>query len=110
MSKGRYCRTDHKEFVCQLTRIERRIKQCQRQQAPHRDPSEMASDPQVHYHIGQSEKIFDKFGQYLRNHAGDPAMKVNTIVVTSSIILKCCLGLSPSIGRTYSSSPWIRNH
>ncbi|KAG1881540.1 hypothetical protein C8R48DRAFT_587375 [Suillus tomentosus] len=73
--KGRYRRTDRRVFVRQLTQIERRIKQRQRPQTIHTDPSDIASDPKVHHHIGQSEKLFDEFGQYLRKHAGDPAIK-----------------------------------
>ncbi|KIK46533.1 hypothetical protein CY34DRAFT_62856, partial [Suillus luteus UH-Slu-Lm8-n1] len=59
--KSRYCRTDRKAFVRQLTQIERL--------------NETTSDPQLHHYIGQSEKIYDDFGYYLRSHAKDPAMK-----------------------------------
>jgi hypothetical protein len=84
--KARYRRTDRKAFVRQLTQIERRqthlrrIKQRQQQQqqqqAPREELNETATDPQLHHYIGQSEKIYDEFGYYLRSHAKDPAMKV----------------------------------
>lgn len=73
---------DCRAFVCQLTQIKCHqarlhcIKQLKQQQALHVDP-EMVSDPQVHHHIGQSKKLFDEFGQYLRKHTGDPTVKVN---------------------------------
>ncbi|KAG2072207.1 hypothetical protein BDR04DRAFT_1127720 [Suillus decipiens] len=52
MLKGRYRCTDKRAFV-----------------------HEMASDPQLHHHISQSERMFDELGQYLCNHFGDPAIK-----------------------------------
>lgn len=81
--KGRYSRTDRRAFVRQLTQIERRearlrrIQQRQPHQVPRADVHEVVSNPQLHNHIGQSEKLYDGMGQYLRNHAGDPAIKVN---------------------------------
>ncbi|KAG0695162.1 hypothetical protein DFH29DRAFT_1005685 [Suillus ampliporus] len=79
--KSRYHRTDRRAFVHQLTQIEhwearlRRIKQRQSQQSPHVATHEMVSDPQLHHHIGQGEKTYDEFGQYLHDHAGDLAMR-----------------------------------
>ncbi|KAG2345692.1 hypothetical protein BDR05DRAFT_974997 [Suillus weaverae] len=82
--KGRYCRTDRNMFVRQLTQIEcreaclHRIKQCHQDGVPRTDVHEIANDPKLHHHIGQSERIYDEFGQYLRNHTGDPAMKISS--------------------------------
>ncbi|KIK34655.1 hypothetical protein CY34DRAFT_97579 [Suillus luteus UH-Slu-Lm8-n1] len=79
--KGRYHRTDRRTFVRQLTQIERRqarlrrIKQQQQQPASRVELQEMATDPKLQHHIGQSERIYDDFGQYLRNHKGDPTMQ-----------------------------------
>ncbi|KAG1732431.1 uncharacterized protein EDB91DRAFT_1251784 [Suillus paluster] len=81
MPKGRYRRTDHRAFVQQLTQIEQhqtrlhRIKQRQQQRASHAESNETASDPQLHHHISQSEKLYNEVGHYLRSHVGDPAMK-----------------------------------
>ncbi|KAG2029658.1 hypothetical protein BDR03DRAFT_936805 [Suillus americanus] len=79
--KGRYQRTNKRAFIHQLTRIERReaclrrIKQRQSQQGSHIEANAIASDPQLHHHIGLSEKTYDELGQYLRDHAGDPAAR-----------------------------------
>ncbi|KAG2740831.1 hypothetical protein P692DRAFT_20689050, partial [Suillus brevipes Sb2] len=59
--KGWYRRTDRRAFVRQLTQIEQ--------------VNEITSDPEQHHFIGQSEKMYDDFGHYLRSHAKDPAMK-----------------------------------
>ncbi|KAG2110219.1 uncharacterized protein F5147DRAFT_772486 [Suillus discolor] len=37
--------------------------------------NEAASDPHLHHHISQSEKVYDELGHYLRNNARDPAIK-----------------------------------
>ncbi|KAG2053011.1 hypothetical protein BDR06DRAFT_491243 [Suillus hirtellus] len=79
--KARYHRTDKRAFVHQLTQIERRearlrrIKQRQSQQGPSVEAHEMANNPQLHHHIGQGEKTYDDFGQYLRDHARDPTIR-----------------------------------
>ncbi|KAG2084375.1 uncharacterized protein F5147DRAFT_782501 [Suillus discolor] len=79
--KGRYRQTDHRNFIHQLTQIEcrqirlRHIKQWQTTRTPHTQADETVIDPQLHHHIGLSEKNFDELGNYLRSHAGDPAMK-----------------------------------
>lgn len=53
------------------------IKQCQQRQASRAEVNKSASDPRLHHHIGQSEKIYSDFGHYLCSHAKDPAMKVS---------------------------------
>jgi hypothetical protein len=100
--KRRYCRTDRKTFTRQLTQIERRqtrlrrIKQRQQQRASRAEVDETASDPQLHHHIGLSEKIFDDFGYYLRSHAKDPAMKVSNFLLrgdhSETALRTSCLG------------------
>ncbi|KAG1836689.1 hypothetical protein DFJ58DRAFT_734819 [Suillus subalutaceus] len=52
-----------------------RIKQCQRKWTSHAASNETGSNPQLHHHIGQSEKVYDEIGHYLRSHTRDPAMK-----------------------------------
>jgi hypothetical protein len=85
MPKGRYRRTDRRDFIRQLTQIERRqarlrrIKQRQQKLAPRAELNENASDPRLQHHMGQSEKVYDEFGHYLRSRARDPAMKVNKL-------------------------------
>ncbi|KAG2059281.1 hypothetical protein BDR06DRAFT_979903 [Suillus hirtellus] len=74
MLKCRYRRTDRRDFVHQLAQIERcqthlrHIKQWQRKWTPDVKSDKTVSNPQLHHHIGKSEKIFEY-------HAGDPAMK-----------------------------------
>lgn len=110
-AKGRYRRTDRNTFVRQLTQIERRearlrrIKQRHQAGVPRTDAHEIANDPKLHHHIGQSEKIYDEFGQYLRNHTGDPAMKVSNLFDVMVIILRCYAGFPTQIKRTHSYSP-----
>lgn len=55
----------------------RRIKQRQSQQGSHIEANAIASDPHLHHHIGLGEKTYDELGQYLRDHAGDPAARVS---------------------------------
>lgn len=93
-------------FVRQLTQIERRqarlrrIKQCQ-QQASRSEVNETVFDPKLHHHIGQSEKIYDDFGQYLRDHAKDPAIKVINIY---------CI-IPPSFSYMIQDFlPWLKDH
>jgi hypothetical protein len=111
--KGRYCRTDRRTFVRQLTQIERRearlrrIKQRQRQRWPatHAEAHDIAYNPQLQHHIGQSERLYDDFGQYLRNHKGDPAMTVSSSYDMLLVILRRCLGFSIWFERPYHRSP-----
>ena len=111
MLKGRYHRTDRRAFVHQLTQIERReahlrrIKQWQLQRGPHVEAHEMASDPQLHHHIGQGEKMYDELGQYLCDHVGDPTMRVNNFYDLMIIMLRYHTGFPSSIERTYSQLP-----
>jgi hypothetical protein len=82
-----------------------RIKQRQSQRGPHVEAHEMASDPQVHHHIGQSEKSYNDLGQYLCEHGGDPAMKVNNSYELMITILRYYTGFPSSIEGSYSQSP-----
>jgi len=82
MPKRRYCRTDRRAFVHQLTQIERHqtrlrhINEWQQKQAPRAESNETASDPRLHHHIGQSKKVYDELGHYLCKNVRDPAIKV----------------------------------
>jgi hypothetical protein len=63
------------------------IKQWQKRQTPDVKSDQTTSDPHLHHHIGKSEKVFEEFGQYLRSHARDLAMKVFMFVITCSPFL-----------------------
>ncbi|KAG2047193.1 hypothetical protein BDR06DRAFT_1032526 [Suillus hirtellus] len=78
--KARYSRTDHKSFVKQLTCIECRQARIHHignkiVHRPHVEIAEMARSPDVHHHIGMTQKYPIHIGTYLRSHEGDPAIK-----------------------------------
>jgi hypothetical protein len=81
-SKARYKRTNKKLFVKQLARIEHRetrLRQIRAKLANHRQ--EGCNDAALgtlrkHHHIGASENDYEHIGTFLRQHAGDPAIKV----------------------------------
>lgn len=73
-------RTDKKNFVKQLTKIERR--QARIRRIRHKSGSlykreNVPSDPAGHYHIGRSQNQFEHIGTFLRSFKGDPAIKVS---------------------------------
>ncbi|KAG1721829.1 hypothetical protein EDD22DRAFT_962397 [Suillus occidentalis] len=78
--KAGYRRTDRKSFVKQLTQIERRQARIRRigdkaVHRPHVEISEIARSPEVHHHIGLTQKYPVHIGSYLISHPGDPAVK-----------------------------------
>lgn len=86
--KARYKRTDRKEFIRQLTQIERRqarirrIKQQTSMTKPKADlyqQRETAITPEQHHHIGQNENTYEELGAFLRKHHDDPAVVVCTV-------------------------------
>ncbi|KAG2087624.1 uncharacterized protein F5147DRAFT_781269 [Suillus discolor] len=85
--KARYSRTDCKSFVKQLTRIECRQAHIRHigdkiVHRPHVEIAEMAGSPDVHHHIGMTQKYPIHIGTYLRSHESDPAIKVSPIILT----------------------------
>lgn len=110
MPKGRYRRTDQRAFIHQLTQIERRqarlrrIKQRRQKATPQAAHDDSTSDPHLHHHIGQSEKIYDEIGHYLRSHAGDPAMKV-FVLLLNHYRFDTCSGLPSSVERSRLGTP-----
>jgi hypothetical protein len=85
--KTRYCRTDRRTFVKQLTRIERcqtRIRRIGDRivPRPHPEIAEIARSPHAHHHIGLTQKFPVHIGSYLRDHVGDPAINVSAIIHT----------------------------
>ncbi|KAG2051503.1 hypothetical protein BDR06DRAFT_973805 [Suillus hirtellus] len=49
--------------------------QWQQKQSTNIESNKTMKNPQLHHHIGQTEKFYDEFGHYLCSHAGDPAIK-----------------------------------
>ncbi|KAG1865192.1 hypothetical protein C8R48DRAFT_601365, partial [Suillus tomentosus] len=79
-SKARYHRTDRKEYVEQITRIERRqarIHHIRDEQAPHSvaNEEEVATSPEAHFHIGKSQNYPENITLFLQRNLGDPAVK-----------------------------------
>lgn len=70
----------------QLTWIERRQTRIRRMgdrvvHHPHIEIMELARCPDVHHHIGLTQKHPIHIGSYLHLHEGDPAVKVSLIIL-----------------------------
>ncbi|KAG0694659.1 hypothetical protein DFH29DRAFT_1006136 [Suillus ampliporus] len=78
-SKARYHRTDRKEYVKQITRIERReacIHGIHDKQFLHRAvDEEVATSPEAHFHVGKSQNYPKNILLFIQRHSGDPAVK-----------------------------------
>jgi hypothetical protein len=80
----RYKRTDRKEFVKQLARIERR--QARIRQIRPREPASQSNDeeciarPEAHHTIGKTENLPEHLGFFVQKHSGDPAVEVCALV------------------------------
>ncbi|KAG2057433.1 hypothetical protein BDR06DRAFT_969243 [Suillus hirtellus] len=80
-SKKRYCRTDQKNFVEQITKIEWReahilsIRDNQLPQGAVIQEEEVATSPEAHFHVGKSQNYPENILLFLRRHVGDPAVK-----------------------------------
>lgn len=89
-SKARYKRTDKKDFVRQLAKIERREARLRRLRAKlsdggqPQDEETVAADPLKHHHIGRSQNNYHHIGTFLHNNAADPAVKVGVVRVIDS--------------------------
>ena len=85
--KARYKRTNKKDFVSQLARIEHREARLCRIQGKLSDAGQLqdeetvTTDPQIHHHIGQSQNNYHHIGTFLYNNATDPAVKVSVVHV-----------------------------
>lgn len=82
--KNRFVRTSGKAFVMQMTRIERREARIRRIRAKlfkgmkHGNEALVPPAPEAHHHIGTSQNSYQHIGSFLRDHSGDPAIKVST--------------------------------
>lgn len=93
--KARFSRTDKKDFIKQMTRIERRETRLRRIRAklgmPARSRNVNSTGSKAlkgHYHIGESENVYQHIGTFLRNNAGDPAIKVCLFYAAVRILAK----------------------
>jgi hypothetical protein len=80
----RYKRTDRKEFVKQLARIERRQARICRihpqKLASQSSDEECAARPEVHHTIGKTENFPEHLNFFIQKHSGDPAVEVCALV------------------------------
>lgn len=90
--KSRYKRTDKKKpFIKQLARIERREARLRRIRAKLSKGSSdntreaVGTTPHEHHHIGVSQNQFEHLGTFLRDHSGDPAIKVRHICMSRTV-------------------------
>ena len=89
--KARFSRTDKKEFIKHMTRIERRETRIRRIRAKLHIPMKAKKSYTTgealrdRYYIGKSENIYQHIGTFLQNTAGDPAVKVSVIYPAGGI-------------------------
>lgn len=78
-SKARYQRTDHKDYVQQMTHIERRQHRLRQMREMHGiEHEDVPKTLEPHHHIGASESAYEYMGLFLRQRSGDPAVKVSS--------------------------------
>jgi hypothetical protein len=85
LSKARYKRTDKKQFVRQLTQIERREHRLRRIRVKLSAAGLFLDEPvvkrpQEHHHIGISQDHYEHVGSFLQRNSGDPAIKVGAVM------------------------------
>jgi hypothetical protein len=83
--KARYTRTSRKQFIKQLTQIERRQARLRAIRARHKKAGipqceEVEICPEAHHVIGVSQNYPVNIPLFLHKFAGDPAVKVKTVV------------------------------
>ena len=108
-SKARYRRTDRKQFVKQMTGIKR----CEAQIRHIRNVNKLsplsamvqetvATTPDTHFHIGQSQNSPENLVNFLCKHSDDPAIKVSRISLEStSLIFSKNRTSFPSLNASY---------
>jgi hypothetical protein len=84
--KARYKRTSKKNFVKQLTQLERREARIRliRQRVAQgsstiADEEHVPTDPMTHHHIGVAENHKQPFSMFLQSNNGDPAITVRLL-------------------------------
>lgn len=77
--KARYKRTSRKQFLKQITGIERRearLRSLRGQHFPRDEDTVHTQDFESHYNMGKSQKEYYHIGAFLANNSADPAVKV----------------------------------
>ena len=109
-SKARYRRTDRKQFVKQMTGIERceartrHIRNVNKLSPPSAIVQEaVAATPDAHFHIGKSQNFPENLLNFLHKHSDDPAIKVSRISLdTVPLTLSKNRASFPSLNVFYS--------
>lgn len=106
--KAWHIRTNRRDFIKQITRIERRqarIRRIKHKLTARRAQSEdVATSPDAHHHIGSSQKHHEHIPSFLQVHKGDPAIQVCAIFTHSNIANACLELFTQAQGTcTYSS-------
>jgi hypothetical protein len=77
--KGWHLHTDRRNFVKQMTQIERcqaHIRHLKHKLLKRPEPEDVATAHDAHHHIGSSQNHPEHIPTFLRNHGGDPAIQV----------------------------------
>jgi hypothetical protein len=90
--KSRYTRTSHKDFVKQLTQIERRQVRLRAIRARNQDAGiplheDVSATPEMHHAFGKSQKLSENIPLFLQKHAGDPSIKAWIMFVCRMLML-----------------------
>ena len=105
----RFTRTSRKEYIRQLTRIERRQARIRRIRETSKAavaPAEIIPNiPNEHYNIGKSQHLPVDLGSFVRKNMGDPAITVGvtTLIMFWKLFTKFP-GLYSEVERSSSSS------
>jgi hypothetical protein len=93
-SKARYGRTSRKDYIKQMTRLERRQSRLRHireklgtQKTVMDDEVASTGTPDLHHYIGKSQNTPLHIGTYLQRYAGDPAIKVSPLLRCLSLIV-----------------------
>jgi hypothetical protein len=86
-SKARYGRTSRKDYIKQMTRLERRQNRLRHirdklgtQKVVMEDEAASTGTPDLHHYIGKSQNTPLHIGTYLQRYANDPAIKVSHLL------------------------------
>jgi hypothetical protein len=93
-SKARYSRTNRRNFIKQLTQIERRETRIRRIRDQLKGTEklmdeEVASSPDAHYHIGKTQNYPEHIPLFLQKNAEDPAVQVTNIFALEELLTHC---------------------
>jgi hypothetical protein len=113
-AKARYARTDKRDFIKQMTQIERRQERIRHIHARNfskgniNPPGErIAQNPDVHHCIGKWEHHSEQIGLFVKKNLGDPAVQVWTLLSLPELFLMSQLELHSNIEEAHFASDSI---